>query len=93
MTVSFLFGWQGIVVALVALIVSGVVFLLISASRATRETRSEWQDYLDSRSRAATTWEPQSQLSRAAGGGGPAWVHVPAGPPRPPARGELPPRR
>jgi hypothetical protein len=51
MTVPFLFGWQGIVTLLVVLIAVGVVFLVVSASRATQDTRSEWQVYLDSRSR------------------------------------------
>ena len=55
MTVSFLFGWQGIVLAVVLLLAAGVAFLLISASRSTRETRAEWQDYLAARSRGART--------------------------------------
>jgi hypothetical protein len=90
MTVSFLFGWQGIVLALVILIVSGVAFLLVSASRSTRETRAEWQGYLEARSRAATGRVPQSELSR---GGGPAWAPDLAVPPRRPGAGEPPPRR
>ena len=61
MTVSFLFGWQGLVTLLVVVIAVGVGFLLVSAARSTKDTRAEWQDYLGSRSRAVTTTLPPEE--------------------------------
>ena len=61
MTVSFLFGWQGLVTLLVVVIVVGIVFLLVSAARSTKDTREEWQEYLGSRSRALTTRLPREE--------------------------------
>lgn len=51
MTVSFLFGWQSILVGLVLLIAMAAVFLLVLASG--RGTRSDWQPFLDARSPAS----------------------------------------
>jgi hypothetical protein len=63
MTVSFLFGWQGLVTLLVVVIVVGLVFLAISAARSTRDTRSEWQVYLESRSRVPAIGEPHEEAA------------------------------
>jgi hypothetical protein len=52
MTVSFLHGWQGVLTLVVVLVVLGVAFLLIWAAAAAGSERSEWQAWLDSRSRA-----------------------------------------
>jgi hypothetical protein len=49
MTVSFLFGWQHILVGLLLLIAVAVVFVLVLA--AGRGERSEWQAALTARSR------------------------------------------
>ena len=48
MTVSFLFGWQHILVGLVLLVVLAVVFFLVLA--AGRGSREEWQATLEARS-------------------------------------------
>ena len=61
MTVSFLFGWQGLVTLLVVVIVVGLVFLLVSAARSTEDRRADWQEYLGSRSRAVTTRLPREE--------------------------------
>ncbi len=51
-TVPLLFGWGDILLVLVLLIVAVVVFLLVTASTPTESRRSEWQAWLDARSRA-----------------------------------------
>lgn len=49
MTVSFLFGWEHILVGLLLLIALAVVFVVVLA--AGRGERSEWQEGLAARSR------------------------------------------
>ncbi|MFL5515953.1 MAG: hypothetical protein ACJ8DJ_07340 [Gemmatimonadales bacterium] len=48
MTVSFLFGWQHILIGLVLLIVLAAIFLVVLAAGPGR--RSDWQAFLDARS-------------------------------------------
>ncbi|SOC49667.1 hypothetical protein SAMN05660748_2398 [Blastococcus aggregatus] len=51
-TVPPLAGWQGIVVALLAVLVVGVAFLVIGAlATATRRRSPEWEAWLHGRSR------------------------------------------
>ena len=50
-TVPLLFGWADILLVLVLLIVAVVVFLLVTASAPAAGRRSEWQAWLDARSR------------------------------------------
>ncbi len=50
-TVPLLFGWGDILLVLVLLIVAVVVFLLVTASTPAASRRSEWQAWLDGRSR------------------------------------------
>lgn len=51
LTVPPLFGWQGIVVLLVAAIVIGVGYLLLSALSASRRPSDDWDALLQGRSR------------------------------------------
>jgi hypothetical protein len=51
MTVPPLFGWQEIAVLLVLVVVLGVAFLAVATLRAGSAERSEWQAWLDGRSR------------------------------------------
>jgi hypothetical protein len=91
MTVSFLFGWQGLVTLLVLVIAVGLVFLLISAVRTTRDTQAEWQEYLGARSRTAGR-DPERADAPMARGGEPASGRAPAAPPGPRSRERLPQR-
>jgi hypothetical protein len=50
MTVPPLFGWEGILTVVAVLITVGVCYLLVLASRASSDSRSEWQAFLDARS-------------------------------------------
>lgn len=54
LTVPPLYGWVGIVVLLVAAVVVAVAFLLIGAVRSEGTSSSEWQSWLDSRSRGGS---------------------------------------
>jgi hypothetical protein len=58
-TVPLLFGWGDILLVLVLLIAAVVVFLLVTASTPAESRRSEWQAWLDARSRT-TDAEPES---------------------------------
>jgi len=51
MTVPVLFGWETVVTIVVIVMAVGVAFLLISAARTSGGGRSEWQAYLESRSK------------------------------------------
>lgn len=51
MTVPLLFGWEFILTGLVVVVVVAVAFVLVSANRSDEGERSEWQAYLDARSR------------------------------------------
>ena len=51
MTVPPLFGWETILVGLLVLIAVAVAFLVVAAARAGTSGRSEWQAWLDARSR------------------------------------------
>jgi hypothetical protein len=51
MTVPPLFGWEGIVVLLVAAVVIGVGYLLLSALAASRRPSADWDEWLQGRSR------------------------------------------
>ncbi|WP_116451614.1 hypothetical protein [Blastococcus litoris] len=50
MTVPPLFGWETILVVLVAVVLVAVAFLLLGAARASGSERSEFQAWLDGRS-------------------------------------------
>ncbi|MFD2093364.1 hypothetical protein [Blastococcus deserti] len=60
MTVPLLFGWQHILAVLLVLVAVAVVFLLIGATGAGGNERSEWQAWLDARAgrRADPAGEP-----------------------------------
>jgi hypothetical protein len=70
MTVPPLFGWQEIITVLLVLIAAAVAFLVIAAAGAAASGRSEWQAWLDGRSRtrevatdpARGTGDPPSRL-------------------------------
>jgi ABC-type antimicrobial peptide transport system permease subunit len=51
MDVPPLFGWGNILVVVVVVIAISAVFLVIAAAVAARDDRSEWQEWLDTRSR------------------------------------------
>jgi hypothetical protein len=51
MDVPPLFGWGNILAVLVIVIAVAAVFLVISAAGAAEDDRSEWQAWLDARSR------------------------------------------
>ena len=51
MTVPPLFGWEDIATVLVLLVAAAVAFLVIATARAGADERSEWQAWLDARSR------------------------------------------
>ena len=51
LTVPPLFGWQGIVVLLVAAVVIGVGYLVLSALSASRRPSADWDEWLQGRSR------------------------------------------
>lgn len=51
MTVPPMFGWEVILTVLVVLVTLAVVFLLASAAGTAADDRSEWQSWLDARSR------------------------------------------
>jgi len=52
MTVPPLFGWEVILTGLLLLIAVAVVFLVIAVLRTGSSGRSEWQAWLDARSRS-----------------------------------------
>jgi hypothetical protein len=52
LTVPPLFGWQDIVVLMLLVIAAAVAFLVVGAGRAGRQERSDWQAFLDARSRS-----------------------------------------
>lgn len=52
MTVPPWFGWEAVALVVTALLVAGVVFLLVSASRAGAAGREEWRALLEARSAA-----------------------------------------
>jgi hypothetical protein len=51
MTVPPLFGWEVILTVLVLLVGVAVAFFLVSAAGTAAADRSEWQSWLDARSR------------------------------------------
>ncbi|RBY81251.1 hypothetical protein DQ239_01150 [Blastococcus sp. TF02-09] len=51
LTVPPLFGWEGIVVLLVAAVVIGVGYLVLSAVSANRRPSADWDEWLQGRSR------------------------------------------
>jgi hypothetical protein len=51
MTVPPLFGWEGILTVVAILLIAAVTYLVILASRTSKDSRSEWQAFLDARSR------------------------------------------
>ena len=51
LTVPPLFGWEGIVVLLVAAVVIGVGYLVLSALSASRRPSADWDEWLQGRSR------------------------------------------
>ncbi len=51
LTVPPLFGWEGIVVLLVAALVIGVSYLVASALSAGRRPSADWDEWLQGRSR------------------------------------------
>jgi hypothetical protein len=53
LTVPLLFGWGDLLVVLVLLLAGVVVFLVVTASAPAATRRSEWQAWLDGRSKAA----------------------------------------
>jgi hypothetical protein len=59
MTVPPTFGWEQIATVLVLLVVVAVAFMLIGAALASLTGRSEWQEYLGTRSsRGKSATEP-----------------------------------
>lgn len=50
MTVSLLFGWQSILIALLVVVVVTVLALALIASGKDGSTRSDWRAWLDERS-------------------------------------------
>jgi hypothetical protein len=54
LTVPPLFGWEGIVVLLVAAVVIGVGYLVLSALSASRRPSADWDAVLQGRSRDRT---------------------------------------
>ncbi len=50
MTVPPLFGWEGILTVVAILLIVAVGYLVILASRTSKDSRSEWQAFLDARS-------------------------------------------
>ena len=52
LTVPPLFGWEGIVVLLVAALVIGVGYLVLSALSAGRRPSADWDEWLQGRSRS-----------------------------------------
>ena len=50
LTVPPLFGWEGIAVLLVAAVVIGVGYLVLSALSASRHTSADWDEWLQVRS-------------------------------------------
>lgn len=50
-TVPLLFGWNDILLVLVLLVAAVVVVLLVTASASAASRRSEWEAWLDARSR------------------------------------------
>lgn len=74
LTVPPLFGWEGIVVLLVAAVVIGVGYLLFSALSASRRPSSDWDEWLQGRSRnrlddADEHGRPQAAAPRPAASG------------------------
>ena len=51
LTVPPLFGWEGIVVLLVAAVVIGVGYLVLSALSASRRPSADWDEWLQGRTR------------------------------------------
>jgi hypothetical protein len=51
MTVPPLFGWELILTGLLVLVVVAVAFLLLGATGTGRDERSDWEAWLDARSR------------------------------------------
>ena len=51
LTVPPLFGWEGIVVLLVAAVVIGVGYLVLNAMAASRGPSADWDSWLQGRSR------------------------------------------
>ena len=51
LTVPPLFGWEGIVVLLVAAVVIGVGYLVLSALSASHRPSADWDEWLQGRSR------------------------------------------
>jgi len=51
LTVPPLFGWEGIAVLLAAAVVIGVGYLVLSALSASRHTSTDWDEWLQVRSR------------------------------------------
>ena len=50
MTVPPWFGWEAVAVAVALLLLAGVVFLLVTATRAGAGRRDEWRALLEARS-------------------------------------------
>jgi hypothetical protein len=55
MTVPPLFGWEGILTVVAILLIVAVGYLVILASRTSKDSRSEWQAFLDARSSRPAT--------------------------------------
>lgn len=55
MTVPPLFGWEGILTVVTILLIVAVSYLLVLASRSSKDSRSEWQAFLDARSSRPAT--------------------------------------
>jgi hypothetical protein len=55
MTVPPLFGWEGILTVVAILLIVAVGYLVILASRTSKDGRSEWQAFLDARSSRPAT--------------------------------------
>jgi hypothetical protein len=77
MTVPPLFGWEAILTVVAILLTLAVGYLVILASRTSKDSRSEWQAFLEARSSRPAAGPPR----RPAGSTGPSSGDV--GPPFP----------
>jgi hypothetical protein len=62
MTVPPLFGWETVAVAVTLLLAAGMVFLLVTATRAGAGRRDEWRALLEARSARGGDGRPDDQV-------------------------------
>jgi hypothetical protein len=64
MTVSFLFGWEHIVTAVLLVIALTVVFLVLAAAGRNVSEQAEFQALLDARSHRRSEWVGTAEAGR-----------------------------